>query len=322
MTPEQAVAHRLRVNHLAERLPAGDPHRLRTASRSGLQDTAPRDALLSLHARVEDCPPDGWEAPGLVQTYGPRQAVYVVPEDAFAAFTLGRTSHDPERAAAVEALADEVCRDLGGEERRGALHPDLRGACVSGRIAVRWTTSALLAREVPRPEVDPDDARADLCRRHVEAFGPTTPAAFGWWAGVSGPDARRTWALVADELAEVDLDGTRAWVLAEHRDAAVAAQPVRGVRLLPTPDLRLLGRDRTGLFAGPGLRVLDPALDTHHPNGVLVDGGLAGAWGRRGGTVVVRVSRPLPPGAREAIEVEALSMPVPGAEMSVGVVGG
>ncbi len=314
MTPEEAVARRLRANHLAARLPVGS---FVEAARFGLQDTAPRDALTSLHARVARCTPDAWEAPGLVQTYGPRQAVYVLPEHDFATFTLGRTSHDPDVARAVDELAEQVCRDLGGEEREGALHPDLRGACVSGRIAVRWTASRLIAREVPRPAVDLDDARAALVRVHVAAFGPTTRAAFTWWAGLTPSDGRATWALVADELERVDLAGQEAWVLPGVD--LVASEPVTGVRLLPAPDLRLLGRDRTGLFAGPGLRVLDAAADTFHPNGVLVDGLLVGSWGRKGGRVDVRLSRAVPAAVREEIEAEALALPVPGARMSVEI---
>ena len=252
-----------------------------------------------------------------MQTYGPRQAVYVLPEDALATFTLGRTSHDPDVARAVDELAEQVCVDLGGEEREGALHPDLRGACVSGRIAVRWTASRLIAREVPRPAVDVDAARAALVRVHVAAFGPTTRAAFTWWAGLTPADGRASWALAADELERVDLAGHESWVLPGADPGA--SEPVTGVRLLPAPDLRLLGRDRTGLFAGPGLRVLDAAADTFHPNGVLVDGVLAGSWGRKGGRVDVRLSRAVPAAVREVIEAEALALPVPGARMSVEI---
>lgn len=147
----QAVAHRLRVNHLAARLPAGS---YVEAAWAGLQDTAPRDALVALHSRVEQCKPSAWEAPGLVQTYGPRLAVYVLPQDAFATFTLGRTSYDPAEASRITHLAQEVCEAIGDAERLGALDPQVRIACVSGRLAVRWTASALYAREVPRPDVD------------------------------------------------------------------------------------------------------------------------------------------------------------------------
>lgn len=314
MGAAQAVAHRLRVNHLRERLPAGS-HLV--AARYGLQDTIPRDALLALHARLEGCAPDAWEAPGLVQTYGPRQAVYVVPCDAWAPFTVGRLPRDPDAARALQRAADDVVRDLDGSSR--ALPPATRIACATGRLAIRWDASSVTVREVPSPEDDVEDARRALCRLHVGAFGPTTRGAFAWWAGVTPRDARTTWDAVLPGLVEVDLGGTPAYVLPERLDELVDGPPAEGVRLLVQPDLRLLGRDRTGLLPGPGLRELDPALDGHHPHGVVVDGRLVGAWGRRGGAVDVRLSTPVPASTREAIEAEALSMPVPGARMRVAL---
>lgn len=310
----QAVAHRLRTNHLRERLPAGA---YLAAARYGLQDTVPRDALLALHARVDGCTPDAWEAPGLVQTYGPRQAVHVVPQGEWAPFTLGRLPRDPDAVRALQRAADDVVRALDGTSR--ALPSGTRIACATGRLAIRWDASSVTVREVPAPDADPEDARRALCRLHVAAFGPTTRGAFAWWAGVTPRDARTTWDAVLPDLAEVDLEGRPAHVLPERLDDLVRGPAAEGVRLLVQPDLRLLGRDRSGLLPGPGLRGLDPALDAHHPHGVLVDGRLVGAWGRRGGEVDVRLSAPVPRRTRGAIEAEALAMPVPGARMQVVV---
>jgi hypothetical protein len=183
----QAVNYRLLVNNLSTRPPAGSYVQ---AAYVGLQDTAPRDALLGLHARVEACEPSAWEHPGLIQTYSPREAVYVLPADDFGVFTVGRLPRDPGALQAHEDLADEMCAALGGRELRASAWL-VRAACATGRIAIRWTTSAVYVREHERPSIDPETARMELCRRHVHAFGPTTPAAFAWWSGVSGPDARK-----------------------------------------------------------------------------------------------------------------------------------
>ena len=43
---------------------------------------------------------------------------------------------------------------------------------------------------VPRPEVDPRDARRELARRYLHVFGPATPAAFATWAGIGPAEAR------------------------------------------------------------------------------------------------------------------------------------
>ncbi|HEY3956157.1 MAG TPA: crosslink repair DNA glycosylase YcaQ family protein [Streptosporangiaceae bacterium] len=268
--------------------------------------------------RVEACEPSAWQDPRLIQTYSPRAAVYVLPAADFGVFTVGRLPRDPQARQVLEDLAEEVCRALHGREVRGMTLPG-RGVCATGRIAVRWTTSALYVREHERPPIDPEDARIELCRRHVHAFGPTTPAAFAWWAGVSLPDARKSFGLIADELVPVDLAGHEAWVLAADEPAVRSAEPVRGVRLLPAPDLRLFGQDRTQLFAGPGQNGQPPLQDWFHPHGLVVDGRIVGAWGRRGGQVNIKAAGPLPPSARHAIHAEAASMPIPDRKITVSL---
>ncbi|GAA3538222.1 DNA glycosylase AlkZ-like family protein [Kribbella ginsengisoli] len=313
LTRQQAVAHHLSVNHLSTRLPAGS---YAEAARYGLQDTAPRDALVALHARVDACEPSAWEHPDLTQTYSPRAAVYVLPRADFGVFTVGRLPLDPEALKYWETAADTICRDLAGTEGRSGA-PDLRGACATGRIALRWTTSALYFREVPRPEIDFMAAHRALCRLHVEAFGPTTPAAFAWWSGLSPKDAREVWGQL--ELLEVALDGHRAWILPEAEQAVRNPPEPTGARFLPTPDLRLLGQDRHGLFVGPGGSKHLPLYDTFHPNGLLADGRLVGMWGRRDGRIDVKHVGPPAAGVRAQVEVEALSMPIPGAEMTLSI---
>jgi hypothetical protein len=208
---------------------------------------------------------------------------------------------------------------LQGRELPGAQVPVSRAACATGRIAVRWTTSALSVRELERPSIDPEAARAELCRRHVHAFGPTTPAAFAWWAGVPGRDARKTFELIGPELMPVDLDGHDAWMLEADEPTLRSGEPMRDVRLLVAPDLRLFGQDRTGLFAGPGKGDHSPLQDWFHPNGLVVNGRVVGAWGRRGGRVSIKAAGQLTASIREAIEAEALSMPIPDAEVTVSI---
>ncbi len=316
VTAAQAVAYRLEVNNLTCRLPAGS---LPAAARYGLQDTAPRDGLLGLYARTAGVRPDDWADERLIQTYCPRRAVYLLPREDFGVFTLGTMPFDPQDRERIERQAGDLCRRLAGGEVRGAATAGDRTACRSGRIAVRWTTSALWVREVERPMVDVDEARRELCRRHLQAFGPTTPAAYAWWTGLHPTAARRVWQSLATDLVAVDHAGHRAWLLAEDEERLRRARPAGGVRLLVPSDLRLLGRDRTGLYVGPGLRPLSPLHDSFHPGGVLVDGAVRGVWGRRNGRVDVVVDAGLPARDLELIEAEALGMPIPHATMSVTI---
>jgi Winged helix DNA-binding domain len=313
----QAVQYRLAVNNLSRRLPAGS---YVAAAHAGLQDTAPRDALLGMHARVAACEPTAWEHPLLMQTYSPRRAVYVLPKDDFGIFTVGRLPRDPAARRSLEDQAEQAARQVASGPSPARGLPADRGVCATGRFAVRWTTSSLHVWEQPPPSIDPEVARIELCRRHIHAFGPTTPAAFAWWAGVPAQDARRSFDLLATELVAVDYDGCPAWILTADEMAVRTAEPVRGVRLLVASDLRLFGQDQRGLFVGPGLRRHTALHDSFHPNGLVIDGTVAGTWGRRGGRVRVRAAGPLGPAIRHAIGDEAESMPVPGAAVSVSVV--
>jgi hypothetical protein len=305
----QAVAYRLAVNHLTRRLPAGS---YVDAAYAGLQDTAPRDALLGLHARVTACEPSAWQHPRLIQTYSPRRAVYVLPRDDFGVFTIGRLPRDPRARQSLEDQAELACREMAGHPRPAPGPSFHRGLCATGRFAVRWTTTASLISEHPRPSIDPEQARIELCRRHVHAFGPTTPAAFAWWAGVSAQDAKRTFEVLTPELIPVDYEGHQAWILAADETAIATAERMRGVRLLVASDLRLLGQDRTRLFVGPGLRQHTPLHDSFHPNGLIIDGSIAGAWGRRAGRVSVKALGSRTAAIRRAIADEAETMPIPG----------
>ncbi|HEX4215717.1 MAG TPA: crosslink repair DNA glycosylase YcaQ family protein [Candidatus Dormibacteraeota bacterium] len=320
MTRRQAVAHRLRANHLERRLPPGS---YLAAARHGIQDSAPRSALVSLHARVEGCEPSAWAAPGLIQTYCPRPAVYVLPVEDLGVFTIGTLPSDPAERAAIEAAADEVCAALRGREVRSTeirfRDHLVRRASPTGRIALRWTASSLFFREIDPPLVDADEAALELCRRHVHAFAPTTPTAFAWWARREPADADRIWGRLAPELIEVDLEGHPAWALAAD-EPGLLAPPVRGVRLLPIEELRIFGLDRTGRFIAPMRRLVkEPPFDWFHSHGLLLDGELVGAWGRRGGEVRLRPAFPLAEEVLAAFEREALAMPIPGARMRVEI---
>lgn len=314
VTREQAIAYRLAVNHLVDRLPVGSHEE---AAYVGLQDTGPRDALLGLHGRMAGCTPKDWEHPSLIQTYSPRAAVYVLPACDFGVFTLGRLPLDPSAVRRIDGLADRVCEILDGHERRGAGIPGLREACASGRIALRWDTTSLYAREVPRPAIDVPAARLELCRRHVHCFGPTTPKVFAWWSGLSPADARAVWDQLAGELLEVDFDGVPAWILRTDEDRMRSATRSRGVRFLVASDLRLFGRDHTARFIAPGLRQLTPAADWFHPHALMIDGEIAGAWGRKGGRVELILPEAITADQRNAVHTEAATLPIRNPQLSV-----
>src|SRR5205823_14597211 len=104
LTRPQILAFRRRVGALDERLPRGRGS-LRRAAWAGLQDSMPRAALLSIHARVERTQPNTWEDPSLVQLWGPHYSVFVVPARDLAVFSLGTLPDDARRQRAANLAA-------------------------------------------------------------------------------------------------------------------------------------------------------------------------------------------------------------------------
>ncbi|HWH05615.1 MAG TPA: crosslink repair DNA glycosylase YcaQ family protein, partial [Gaiellaceae bacterium] len=202
LTRRQILAFRRRVGALDERLPAGEES-LRRAAWAGLQDSMPRAALLSLHARVEGIGPSSWEHPSLAQLWGPRYSTYVVPKRDFALFSLGRYPDDARSRERAERIAEQLRAHLAGERRVDGelgralgIHPNaLRYAAPTGTVAIRWDGArAPLVWSVPAPRVDPADARRELARRYLHVFAPATADGFARWAGISQQAAAATFA--------------------------------------------------------------------------------------------------------------------------------
>ena len=282
----------------------------------------PRAALLSIHARVEGTRPSTWEDSSLVQIWGPRHHAYVIPARDLAVFSLGRLPDEDGALRVAQDLAARLHRLLDGarmaygEAGRALGHnPNrLRYAAPTGTILIRWDGARQpTVWTVPRPEVDPRDARLELARRYVHVFGPATAEAFAQWAGISPQrgvaafDGLRKW------LTPVRTPVGDSWILTSDEPTLRAApRPAASARLLPSGDAYFLlqGRDRELLVRDASRR---RALWTSRvwPGAVLVDGEIVGTWRRALGTVTIQAWRRLSRGARDAVEAEAASLPLP-----------
>jgi winged helix DNA-binding protein len=324
---DQILAFRRRVGALDERLPHS-PGAFRQAAWAGLQDSMPRAAVLSLHARVEGARPESWEDPAFVQVWGPRYQTYVVPAEDIAVFTLGRLPDAAKALARAEAMAARVHAMLGGETtpyedlgRALGVNPNaFRYAAPTGTIAIRWDGARRpTMRVVPRPEVDPLAAQLELARRYLHVFGPATAASFTKWAGISKKAAVATFAALGGELAEARTPLGDAWILAADEDGFRAEPgPSAAARLLPSGDTYFLlhGDDRALLVPDAARR---PELWTPRvwPGAVLVDGEVRGVWRRAHGTVTIEPWGGLSCAAIDAVEAEAARLPIPGVEAIV-----
>lgn len=319
----QILAHRRRVGALDRRLPPG-PVSVRRAAWAGLQDSMPRAAVLSLHARVEDTAPDGWTHPALVQVWGPRFSAFAVPAGDVAAFTLGRLPVDGAARRRAEATADRLERFLSGRrmtyraagEGLGVDPNSLRYAATTGRVLLRWEGSGQpVVWTVDPPAVPEQEARLDLVRRYLHVFGPGTVAGFARWAGVKPRAAGATFEALADQLVAVETPVEQSWMLAEDVNAA-RQSPVdvaAPARLVPSGDAYFLrwGADREVLV--PEARHRDRLWTSRvWPGAVLVDGEIVGTWRRSGAHVDFTMWHRLTPRQRDAVEADAAALPIPG----------
>ena len=178
--------------------------------------------------------------------------------------------------------------------RRGLLvMASLRGRlCIAGRAG----RQPAFARTDQHAGWDPPaDASAELVRRYLSAYGPSTPSHFAEWAGIGKPHARRLWGLVEDEL-----DGD---VLARDRPRLDDPPQAEGVRLLATADPLLLARDRETVVPDPAMRK-KVWKAVGGAGVVLVDGEATALWRARkqGKRLEVTLDGKAP---RKAVEAEA-----------------
>lgn len=354
VTRTNALAFRVARHHLHER--AADAV---SAAVVGLQDTPPGAAGTALAARA-GVGPEALEELVLVPSVRGAPlavaardlAIFTLglepPDEESARAIVGNAWRSLETVTAMEALdrvSDAVRDSLGGgplarddfhqalRERlpkellwwcRGCnshhVHPSLwRATGIRGVLAIVGRDGRSPVFGAP-PAIEPvPDPGAALARRFLSAYGPARPKLLAGWAGLATSHATALWERAGD-LAQVALDGRKAWVLAE--DAAVVADPpaAEGARLLPSLDPLAAGRDRELLVPDPAVRKRAwPVLGG--PGLVLVDGEVAGLWrpAKKGRKLVVTVEPldGLQRSARDALVAEAERLaPFRGAEVA------
>jgi Winged helix DNA-binding domain len=281
-----------------------------------------------------------YERRSLVKTWALRGTLHLVPADElplWAAAARGAepywesrdwlAAHDltPKRAAALfGAIADALdgrCltrADLTDavERRLGRRHEQLRSGwgellhapAVTGRLcfgppqggnvtfvrADQWIGGW-------RDE-DPHEARREVLRRYLRAYGPAKAPEFARWSGFGREAAQALFAEL--DLEEVRVERNRAWIL--RGDDGEFEVEARSIRLLPQYDAYVLGfRPREQLVPGAVKERIrqDPKGRLETVTGMpalLVDGVVTGIWRRDGTRIDVERVLPLPRGrARE-----------------------
>jgi hypothetical protein len=199
-----------------------------------------------------------------------------------------------------EQLADAVAARVGPRARQRMLSgwgELLKPAAFQGSLAFGPPRGQSVTFVRPdrwlRSWDEPDSQAAwrEIVRRYLRAYGPAAREELARWWGMQPAPAGRVLAASADEVAAVEVDGSRAWALAEDLPGLRAAAPQPPLRLLPAFDVYVAGTRPRGSLVDRRFedRVFRKAGWVSPV--VLAGGMVAGVWGheRTGGRVQVTV---------------------------------
>jgi hypothetical protein len=215
-----------------------------------------------------------------------------------------------ETVAAIEALGEstavELAKAVPGLRKQLSVGEGTKwGATVgmSTRVLFLLSTEQRVARGRPRgawtssqhqwaamdtwfpdgvPTMAATDARAELVRRWLAAFGPGTTDDVKWWTGWPLGHTKR--ALADADAVEVELEDGTGWVL--PGDFEKTRPPKSWVALLPALDSTTMGWKGRGWYLGEH----GPELFDRNGNAgptVWLDGRVVGGWAQRGDGAVV-----------------------------------
>jgi winged helix DNA-binding protein len=162
-----------------------------------------------------------------------------------------------------------------------------------------WPAASWLASPLPR--LERDQARTELARRWLLAYGPATVGDVKWWTGWSLRETRA--ALVAAGAVEADLAGAAGVVLPDDTEPTPASSPAAA--LLPALDPTVMGWKERGWYLGDHAAALFDRAGNAGPT-VWWGGRIVGGWvQRKTGEVVFRLLEDVGADATGEVEAEA-----------------
>lgn len=262
------------------------------AMRGALHLLAPEQAgaFLSLLAAGHS-----WGRPSWERYFGMRARDWDALREAVREALDGAVLTREELAAKVTARRDlahigEALRSGWGTLLRpSAFHGELCFGPSRGRRVTFMRPEAASARWTGIPAAD--EAGPAVIAAYLSAYGPATIVNFRNWLSRGRVEARRirAWfAAVGDRVAEVEVDGERAYVLAADLDELTAARASPAVRLLPGFDQYVLGPGTEDGHVIPPARRSAVSRAAGWIAPVVVAGGVvSGTWQLDGGQVRV-----------------------------------
>jgi hypothetical protein len=236
-----------------------------------------------------------WERPSWQRYFGVTPQQLDVLRDAVREALDGRGLTREELVEAV--TAERGLRHL-GEALRSGWGTLLKPLAWQGDLChgpSRGARVTFMRPDVASPHwagvPDPDEGAPAAIVAYFGAYAPATAEAFGNWlaGGWFGKKKLRRWFdALGDRLAEVDVDGERAYALSEDVDALSAARPSRTLRLLPGFDQYVLGPGTGDSHVVPTSRRAAVSRQSGWISPVVVTGGVVtGTWNLDGDEVRV-----------------------------------
>lgn len=200
---------------------------------------------------------------------------------------------------------------------RVLLHLSTEGHIVRARPLGSWLSSQYRWAPTERwfgrfADIPADEARGELLRRWLRAFGPGTSTDIAWWTKWT----KRVVAVALEDVGAQEVtvepapgaDSVAAWVLPDDLDDAALSTDGPVVRLLPGLDSTIMGWKQRDWYLGSHAA----ALFDHNGNAgpvILLDGVAVGAWAQRpDGGVVTEVLEPVSVEAAARIATAARSL--------------
>jgi hypothetical protein len=158
-------------------------------------------------------------------------------------------------------------------------------------------------------EIDPEKAIADVARRYLRAYGPSTKNDFArWWGAWPGVGAA-AWAGLKDDLETVSVAGVRLEALGDDVEAIRHAELEEPVQLLPGFDPYLMGHANRDHFVERAFASRVSRTAGWISAVVLLNGVVVGTWTHAQKNQKLRVTvtpfRKLAPSTTSAIKVRA-----------------
>ncbi|MDE3197477.1 MAG: AlkZ family DNA glycosylase [Acidobacteriota bacterium] len=186
-----------------------------------------------------------------------------------------------------EELADAVTKRTGIAGAREKLTMSwgmlLKPACYRGYLCFgpnRGTNAQFIRPETSRGAVlQNKPALRQIARKYLSTYGPATENAFVRWLHTGQTGSREMKEALRAEGVEVDIEGTKAWVLPGQADLLLQNEPPKTVRLLPAFDQYVFAAAPHSHKAMPG----DFHSRIYRNQGwfspvVLIDGQMMGVW--------------------------------------------